>query len=198
LYNQEKEREETLLDYCGHGVFSREDGKGYLSFSADEKGKAQYAFTQVSHCTYERCNIMESKAVLLAGLGTIPVMLLVTLILLIQLLRRKLKTQYIRRYVVGLIIGHAMSAVSVLTAVVMEMYMIMSYQYEGMGILHVLLLLLIIGTMIMISSTGYGIYLAGSKKVSRKIAILIGLMGCIQLIFISEMAYFQMLGFHIY
>lgn len=191
LYNQEKKREETLVDYCGNGVFSREDGKGYITFNTE------YAFTNVSHCTYEKVNTMESKSVLIAGWATIPLMLITSVVLLIRILRKKIGLT-VRPCALLTMTGQFIEVISLITVIALVMQMIMCYQYSMIWLLKVLLIILILGIIMSFGSVFYGIYLGCRKRISKRTVALICSTVLIQTIFISELLYFNLLGIHIY
>ena len=138
-YNQKKEKAETLLLPYEEDVFLREDGKGYVAFARDKDGqKVTYAYTNVSHASFERIGGLEQKGVLMMGFFLSLLMTGVASIFwLIQIKKEKVFCNKVTSAATG--IGAILSSVGSICGILVAMSMILSYDYSKKWLMHLLL-----------------------------------------------------------
>lgn len=187
IYNQKKEQEQTTLSYCGEGVFNRNDGKGYVVIETNANGNMT-AYTQVSHCSYEKIQWYEAKGVLLCMWFVMPFSGCICAFFL----RKKID----KKTFWGMLAGMILSFVSVMAIIVLTMVMISAYQYEAMKALYVLAMVNVSGIVIFFASDAIIICQSRKKKYTIKEWLIIGMMIFIHVAWALELCYFQMLGMH--
>lgn len=135
----------------GEDTFLRRDGKGAVTFTS------QYAYTNVSHCTFEKISKLEEKKLLLGAILSVILILIVSsVIVLIKLLRHKYTKG--KRYNEILCISNLLGVISMIGAVFLTIAMITSYQYGAIGLLQLLLWGILVSDLGMILSIVTGVY----------------------------------------
>lgn len=187
VYNQKKEPEETTLSYCGDGIFLRQDGKGYIVVEKKDNGE-MYAFTQVSHCSYEKIKWYETKNIL-AGLWIIIPLCFLTGVVL---LRRKMS----KKSYLCMLTGSISSVISIVAMIVLTIAMVYSYDYSGMNLLCTLSVVNLIGIILMFAGDCINICKCVQKEYTIKEDIVIGMVCVSHIIWVMELHYFQLSGMH--
>lgn len=187
IYNQKKEREETTLTYCGTGMFRRQDGKGYIVIEKNDNGKI-YAYTQVSHCTYEKVKWYESKNILAVLWIILPVCFMISIMILY-------KKSDMKSYLC-MVIGTISSFVSVIMMIILAITMVYSYHYDGVNMLYILATLNVIGIVIMFIGDCINIYKCIQKEYKIKKSVLLGIVCFTHIVWVMLLTYFQLIGFH--
>lgn len=187
VYNQKKELEETTLSYCGKGIFLRRDGKGYIVVERKDNGET-YAYTQVSHCSYEKIKWYESKNILVCLWIIVPLCFIISTLLL----RKKVckKSHFC------MVAGGVSSVVSVAVVIVMTIMMVYSYDYRGMTMLYILEVINLIGIALMFAGDCINVCKCIRKEYTIKENIAIGIVCISHLVWVMELYYFQLLGMH--
>lgn len=187
IYSQKKELEETTLSYCGKGIFLRRDGKGYIVVERKDNGET-YAYTQVSHCSYEKIKWYESKNILVCLWIIVPLCFIISTLLL----RKKV----CKKAHFCMAAGGVSSVISVVAVIVMTIMMVYSYDYRGMTMLYILEVINLIGIALMFAGDYINVYKCIRKEYTIKKDIVIVIACISHLIWIMELHYFQLLGIH--
>lgn len=187
IYNQKKEKEETTLSYCGSGMFRRQDGKGYIVIEKCDNGK-MYAYTQVSHCSYEKVKWYESKIFL----ALLWITILICFIINIVILRKKLS----KKAYFCMLVGSISSYVSVIMMIMLAITMVSSYEYHGMNILYFLAAMNITGVILLFMGDCINICKCIRKEYELKKSILLSGVCFMHFVWVMLLVYFQLIGFH--
>ena len=162
VYNQKKELEETTLSYCGNGIFIRQDGKGYIVVEHKDTGES-YAYTQVSHCSYEKIKWYESKNVLICLWIIVPLCFIISTLLLCKKVCKKVH--------ICMAAGSVSSVISVVVVIVMTIIMVYSYDYRGMIMLYILEVVNLIGIALMFAGDYINVCKCIRKEYTIKVNI---------------------------
>lgn len=223
LYNQQKELEETTLQYCGNGVFLRDDGKGYLTFKGEtQSNKITYAFTDVSHCTYQKLHFYETKPLLIMGFLILFILFIWSIIMMVKITLKKVHDTLKKNYYAITASGIIITVLSTLFTIVLVLTMVSTYNYNNLFMLKLLLASSIVGVILMLFSIFYGMYAILKYKVSPKfrlkdknfhpnsvisplqaseilrVKIFVCFLSLFLIISVLELVYFNLLGIHIF
>lgn len=196
-YEMSKEMVETNLIYKSDGIFIREDGKGYITFHKNNNGNIDYAFNNISHQAYKKIGSMETMTT------TIIVLLILLLVLLVSSIRilfRRIRKKQIENKKLWLVIGivNIIYVIGFLGIFILESYMILNYDYRFIHAIFALLTLLLVAIALNISEMigiGYGII---KKKFNRLTMVKLLVVLTTQIYFVILLAYFNMIGYHVY
>jgi hypothetical protein len=199
LYNQRKELEETSLQYCGNGVFLRDDGKGYLTFKGDtQNNKTSYAFTDVSHCTYQKLHLYEIKPLLIMEFLMIFILFIWSIMMMIKLAIKKVHETFKKRYYAITSSGIIITVLSTVFSIVLVLAMVSTYKYNNLFLLKLILMSSIIGVILMLVSIFYGMYAIIKYQVNLKLKMIVCFLSLFLIISVLELFYFNLIGIHIF
>ncbi|RDU25202.1 serine hydrolase domain-containing protein [Anaerosacchariphilus polymeriproducens] len=197
FYEQSKEKVSTKLIDQSNGIFLRKDGKGYITFREDKNGNIKYVFNNISHQTYLKIrNLGTMQSICLSLLFLILILLGSFLIIIIKAIRRKLKNNRKLWLMNGFI--NMLYVVDFVGIFVLEAYMILHYDYRLVWTIYILLTVIFLTILLNIYSLfifGYGII---KKKFDKRTILKFTMIQMVQLLFIINLAYFNMIGYHVF
>ncbi len=196
-YEMSKERVETGLVYKSDGIFTREDGKGYITFRENSSGITEYAFNDISHQAYKKIGYVETMPLIIIILLILLIVLFVgTIIILFRKVRKKQAEHRLLWRVISIV--NIMYIFGFLGVVGLEGYMIINYEYRLMSIIYLLLTFLMIAVALNICEIIRFVYGIWKKIFNTRTAIKVTAALTLQILFMVLMVYFNMVGYHVY
>ncbi|MHC1748284.1 MAG: serine hydrolase domain-containing protein [Cellulosilyticaceae bacterium] len=171
-YTQAREKISTTLYAVSKGKFIREDGRGNFAFRMDANGKIRYAFNDVSHNAYQRIPWYQEKIILLGIMAIAILLFFVDIGRTIRILiKRKKEKNNLKRKIRGCnLMGDIFTSLGSIGTVYLLQMMIISYDYNFMFLLKVLLTCIVIGLIWTVIRTGLLInQIIKTKKITKEI-----------------------------
>jgi len=196
-YSQSRNKEESALFYYSNNVFSRQDGKGYITLKDNSNGRVQYAFNDISHKTFEKIGVFENRNVLISTIIIIILLFIISIfIIIIKAIRNKLYRN--RRLYAFIVLCQSFFVIGSVGAILITIFMINAYDYSGIGILRMFLTMIILAIFFMICCVIYTIGCIIKKKFNKIECLIIVVLILSQIIFTIVLNYFNMIGYNIY
>jgi len=196
-YSQSQNKEESALFYYSNNVFSRQDGKGYITLKDNSHGRVQYAFNDISHKTFEKIGIFENRNVLIATIIIITLLFIISIfIIIIKAIRHKLYKN--RRLYAFIVLCQSFFVIGSVGAILITIFMINAYDYSGIGILRMFLTMIILAIFFMICCVIYTIGCIIKKNFSKIECLIVVVLILSQITFTIVLNYFNMIGYNIY
>ncbi|HCW54556.1 MAG TPA: serine hydrolase [Clostridium sp.] len=200
-YTNEHTQNTTRLVEKEQNVFVREDNKGYYAFRLNEKGKVQYAFNNVSHSTFEKINILEYKEVIyMLMYGSIIIFFINAIVSIIFKIinRKKQKGSSLNKLININIISEILYIFGVLGVIFLSRsLMYFNDYYFNIFLIYVTLSMILIYVIISIIILLTYINFTYKKVLNKKNQIYWSLINVVNIIMISCLSYFNLIGFNL-
>lgn len=200
-YTSEHTQIITRLVEKEENVFVREDNKGYYAFRLDEKGKVKYAFNNVSHSTFEKINIFEYKDtayILMYGSMAIFLINIIGYIILKLINRKKQKNSSSNKLIIINIFSEFLSIIGVFGTIFLgSMLMYFNDYYFNKELLYIPLAIILIYVIISVIVLLNCIRSTYKNTFNKNEKIYWSIINIVNIVMISYMTYFNLIGFNL-
>lgn len=202
-YTNEHTINTTRLVEKEENVFGREDNKGYYTFKSDEQGNIKYAFNDISHNTYEKVNLLETKSVVNTVLFGIMLLFLINILyVIISKVKNRKKHNETFRVTNKLnklsVSGELLNIIGLLGSIfTASSLMYFNDYYFSIKWLYIALTMILLSAIIFIIEFCILFKILVNKTASRKNIVYYVILNTAHIIMICYLQYFHLIGYNI-